>query len=473
MLHPVCTVDQIRERDRVTIDEAGVPSTALMETAGRACAEVLLERFPEARSRGVSIFAGKGNNGGDGWVMARLLHRRGVPVDVVSVDGPGSRDGEVMKRAALGVGVRTVSADEAKGWVRVDALLGTGMKSAPRGQVADLLAHLARTAGPILAVDMPTGLCGDTGRVLGDIAVPEVTVTFAAPRLGQILHPQRVGHLVVADIGLVDGAVAGGVPEGPEIEALLPPWAPDVHKYRKGHLGVFAGSEGMEGAAVLVCLGALRAGCGLVTLHSSRVPQGLPVEVMHSTAPLHADYDAGAVGPGLGQTPEVLRLWRELAMPAVFDADGLNGLGASPSPSSHRRVMTPHAGEAARLLGTTTAAIQDDRVGAAQRLQAIAPALLKGQTTVIGGENPRFNRTGGSMLATAGSGDVLTGVVGAFLARGLGEEDALTAGAFVHGFAGEIAGSGCLASDIANAVPEAMRRLSERTGLIDWRPLCA
>ena len=472
MRHPVCSVDQIRERDRVTIDEAGVPATALMETAGRACAEVLLERFPEAWTRGVAIFAGKGNNGGDGWVMARLLHRRGVPVHVVSVDGPGSRDCEVMKRAALGVGVETASAEQAQGWVRVDALLGTGMKSAPRGQVAELLAQLVSVGGPVLAVDMPTGLCGDTGCAMGNVPVPDVTVTFAAPRLGQILQPQRVGHLVVADIGLVDGSCEGSVLEGPEIAALLPPWASDVHKYRRGHLGVLAGSEGMEGAAALVCLGALRAGCGLVTLHSERVPRGLPVEVMHSTAPLDARYDAGAVGPGLGQTSEVLRLWRELAMPTVFDADGLNGLGGSPSTSPHRRAITPHAGEAARLLETTTVAIQADRLGAARRLQAIAPALLKGQTTIVGGEQPRFNRTGGSMLATAGSGDVLTGVVGAFLARGLREEDALTAGAFVHGLAGELAGSGCIASDIANAVPEAMRRLSERTGLIDWRPLC-
>jgi ADP-dependent NAD(P)H-hydrate dehydratase / NAD(P)H-hydrate epimerase len=472
MFHPVCTVDQIRERDDITIRSAGVPAVALMENAGRMCAKVLLERFPEARQRGVTIFAGKGNNGGDGWVMARMLHRQGVPVAVVTAQGERSRDCEVMAAAAKGVGVQTVAPEDAWGWVRVDALLGTGIKSAPKGEVRELLDQLMRPGGPILAVDMPTGLCGDSGRVLGDIAVPEVTVTFGAARIGQLLQPQLVGHLVVADIGLVDWAFTGTVLEGPEVADMLPAWPMDVHKHRKGHLGVFAGAEGMEGAAVLVCLGALRAGCGLVTLHSERIPRGLPIEVMHSTQPLDADYDAGAVGPGLGQTPEALRLWRRLAMPAVFDADGLNALGALPPASEHPRVITPHPGEAARLLGCTSAEVMANRLDAVQSLQNIAPALLKGQNTLIGGEKPCFNLTGGPMLATAGSGDVLTGIVGAFLARGLLPEDALTAAAFVHGVAGELAGPGCIASDIAAAIPAAMAALPTRTGLVDWRPLC-
>lgn len=450
-----------------------MPSLALMETAGRACAEALLEFLPQARQLGVVVFAGPGNNGGDGWVLARLLHRSGLRVQVLSAPGPRSPDCEVMAQAALGVGVAQVERVEAP-FVGVDALLGTGQRSAPSGGVLDLIAVLARAQG-VLAVDMPTGVSGDTGELLGEHVVPELTVTFGAARAGQLLRPERVGHLVVADIGLLGGGSAACAFDGPAVAQLLPAFAADVHKGRRGHLGVFAGSEGMEGAASLVCLGALRAGCGLVTLHSDIVPRGLPVEVMHrrQDADHDLDLDAGAVGPGLGQSPQALRLWRRLQVPSVFDADGLNGLGPRPQPSSFPRVITPHPGEAARLLGITVAAVERDRLAALSSLHRIAPALLKGRNTLISGAQPRFNLTGGPMLATAGSGDVLTGIVGAFLARGLEATDALTAAAFVHGLAGEIAGDGCLASDIADAVPAAIARLPERTDVLDWRPLCA
>ena len=467
MLHPVCTSDEVRELDRRTIHEVGVPSLALMETAGRACTEAILEHFPEVRRRGACIYAGRGNNGGDGWVIARLLHRQGVPVRVVVQEGRSSPDCAVMRGAAEALGV---SVGEPEGWLQVDALLGTGLQSDLRPPVTELLARFD-PGQPIMAVDLPTGLCGNTGHVYGLCLPAALTVTFGAARLGQLLRSDLVGHLVVADIGLVDGPVSACVPDGQAISELIGPWDSDVHKGQRGRLGVYAGSRGMEGAGVLTCLAALRAGCGLVTLHSDRVPRGLPVEVMHTTETLHERYDAVAVGPGLGVDPEALRLWRELALPGVFDADGLNSLGPRPESSRHPRAITPHVGEAARLLGWKSQEVVERRLEASRALEGIAPSLLKGPNTLVGARS--FNPTGGPMLATAGSGDVLTGIVGAFLARGLASFEALQAGAFVHGLAGELAGDGCIASDIAQAIPKALGCLPERLDVLDWRPLCA
>ncbi len=467
MLHPVCTSDELRELDRRTIQEVGVPSLALMETAGRACTEAILEHFPEVRQRGACIYAGRGNNGGDGWVIARLLHRQGVPVRVVAQEGQSTPDCAVMRGAAEALGV---TVGEPEGWVQVDALLGTGLRSELRPPITDLLARFDRTQ-PIVAVDLPTGLCGNTGHVYGMCLPADLTVSFGAARLGQLLRSDRVGHLVVADIGLVPGPATACVPDGQAIADLLGSWDVDVHKGLRGHLGVYAGARGMEGAGVLTCLAALRAGCGLVTLHSEEVPRGLPIEVMHSTEALHERYDAVAVGPGLGIDPEVVRLWRELETPGVFDADGLNSLGSCPDSSHHPRAITPHVGEAARLLGWKSQEVVERRLDASRALESIAVSLLKGPNTLVGGRS--FNPTGGPMLATAGSGDVLTGIVGAFLARGLAPFEALQAGAFVHGLAGELAGDGCIASDIAQAIPEALRCLPERLDVLDWRPLCA
>ena len=459
MSWPVSSSAQVREQDRRTIEEVGVPGLALMETAGLAVA-----REVRCRTTGpVLVLAGRGNNGGDGWVVARHLHRLGQPVSVWPIQGAMSPDCAVQRRAAeaLGVPVGPIDAD-----LVVDALLGTGLSSDLRGPVAERVAWANASGSPVLAVDLPTGLCGDTGRVLGDAVRAAVTVTFDRPRLGHLLEPgaDLVGQLVVADIGLVPGPFDAEILSAADVRALLPPRASASHKGSHGHVGVVAGSAEMQGAAVLVCTAALRAGAGLVTLHTSDVPRGLPPEVM-TRSDLQLDhYDALVVGPGLGDR-DTSAIWADCPVPAVFDADGLRHT----APSKHPRAITPHPGEARRLLGRGD--IQADRLGAVRDLGRIAPALLKGRHTLVSGDVVRINRTGGPMLATAGSGDVLAGVVGALLARGLTPRDALSVGAFVHGVAGERAGEGLIASDLCAALPGVLADPDPGRPLLELREL--
>ena len=457
---PVSSSAEVRALDARTIETAGVPGLALMEVAGLAVSR-------EIDAGDVVVLAGRGNNGGDGWVVARHLHLAGRRVRVCPLEGESSPDCAAMRAAAEGVGVEVVEAPPDAELV-VDALLGTGLSSELRGVVAERVAWMHGRR--VLAVDMPTGLCGDTGRVLGDCAPAEKTVTFERPRLGQLLEPgaDLCGELVVAGIGLVDGPAFAEILEGRDLQ--LPARAPSAHKGSHGHVGVVAGSEEMPGAAVLACLAALRAGAGRVTLFCDDALDSLPPEVMRRSQLELEGFDALVVGPGLGRRRGIAeRIWREHPGPAVFDADGLTAL--SWEPSAHPRALTPHPGEAARLLGWSSQEVQANRLGAVLKLSELAPTLLKGRHTLISGQPVRFNRTGGPMLATAGSGDVLAGLVGALLAQGLEPREALSQGAFVHGLAGEILGDGLVASELADALPRAMQQAPLRDGLLALRPL--
>jgi hydroxyethylthiazole kinase-like uncharacterized protein yjeF len=458
---PVASSAEVRELDRRTIEELGVPSLALMELAAVEVLRVLLDGFEEQARRGVLVLAGPGNNGGDGWVIARHLHRRGYPVRVCT--GPSrSEDCLTMRRAAEAFGV-PVLREPSPAALIVDALLGTGLSSDVRGLIAERVAWMRQQGSPILAVDQPTGLCGETGAVLGDCAGAQVTVTFQHARIGQLLEPgvDLVGELRVVDIGLTPGATSFARTEASDVAAWLPAWPSGTHKGDRGHLGVVAGCRQMAGAAVLTCVAALRAGAGRVTLH---IPEdalvrleGLPPDVMVRTSdPGQARYDAMVVGPGLGQERQALaaRIWRGSPTPAVFDADGLNALVGQLVPSPHPRAITPHPGEAARLLGWSAAQVQADRVGALRALARVAPTLLKGRNTLISGQPVLVNPTGGPALAVAGSGDVLAGVVGAFLARGLGPREALASAAWLHGLAGQDRPVGLLASELPQRIAE-------------------
>lgn len=446
MSWPVSTSTEVREQDRRTIQDLGVSNLALMETAGlHVAAEVA------SRTAGpVLVLSGRGNNGGDGWVVARHLHRAGVPVTVWPLEGAESPSCAGQRRAAVAFGVPVSNGPVPCAWV-LDALLGTGVRDALRGPVAERVAWMRAQPQPILALDLPTGLCGDTGRALGPVAAARVTVTFDRLRIGQLLEPgaELCGELVVADIGLAPGPHVAEILGPEDIRRLVPARSAASHKGAHGHVGVVAGSPEMPGAAVLTCLAALRAGAGLVTLHTPDRPAGLPPEVMTRSDAQLDHYDALIVGPGLGAR-DTTAIWRDCPVPAVFDADGLRHT----TPSAHPRAITPHPGEARRLLGLDD--IQADRLGAIRALGAIAPALLKGRHTLISGPVVRVNRTGGPMLATAGSGDVLSGVVGALLAQGLSPRDALSVGAFVHGVAGERVGPGLIASDLIQALPGAL-----------------
>lgn len=498
---PVSTAAQVRALDERTIRDLGVPGPVLMENAGRLAVRVLLDRHgPEAR-RGVRVLCGRGNNGGDGWVMARHLALAGVPVQVASLEGRMSDDCALNRAICERMGIPVqqdwrAEDDLGRGpaGLLVDALLGTGLSSSLRGVVADWVQRANASGLPILAVDLPTGLHADTGAPLGTAIRASTTVTFGRLKAGLLLEPgpDRCGHVVVADIGL-DAAGAlrpelvpqpasdiGArllIPEPADIAAALPERAPGGHKGSHGHLAVVAGSGEMAGAAVLTCNAAIRAGAGLVTLFLpraawARCAQLRPEVMLADIQGLEqARFTALAVGPGVGGDAAVVercrRLWREAAVPAVFDADGLNALVGSFEPSAWPRLITPHPGEAGRLLGRSAAEVQADRLGALEALAVVSPCLLKGRNTLVSGAPPTVNLTGGPALATAGAGDVLTGLVGALLARGLEPVTAGRVAAFVHGYAAELCGPvPIVAGDLVERLPEALHRVAKRPPLV-------
>ena len=484
---PVGTCATVRAADVAIIDGLGVPGAALIEVASRAVAEAVRAR-PEA-ARGVVVVCGVGNNGADGYAAARWLRGWGFDVALVSVAVDRLRgDAATMRDAAIRLGIPEVDADAIdRAGVVVDAVFGSGLDRPVVGVEAALIARMAAGPAPVVAVDLPSGVHADTGVVLGAAAQAVVTVTFGAFKPGLLAGPgcELAGHVVCADIGLGAARPAWDA-EIPELTDLRwPTRSPSAYKGTSGHLLVVAGSAAMAGAAVLVCRGALAAGAGLVTLVAPRGAfvrlAALPPEVM---VILGGEGDrletlddrwldgrtAIVAGPGLGGggalDPELAaalaRWWRWAPCAALFDADALPcALGDPAGP----RVVTPHPGEAARMLGADVAAVQADRFGAAARLADGRVALLKGRCTLVAasGWPTSVNPRNTPVLATGGSGDVLAGVIGALLARGEAPRRAAVLGAWVHGDAGcrlaaERAG-GWGASDIAARLPEAIAAL--------------
>jgi len=499
---------EMRAIDRAAIDGLGIPSAALMERAGAAVsAEAAAMLGPGCRVR---VICGGGNNGGDGYVAARLLLRAGRRVDVLALvpEGRLSPEAAAVRRGAAAAGVAIADlggADAAgplaagAGDVVVDALLGTGLARPPEGAFAHAIAAMAaaRAAGArVLAVDVPSGLSADSGRPLGLCVQADRTVTFAFPKRGLVVYPgaSLAGDLVVADIGLPEEAAAQ-VPVEAELlysedaRALVPPRAPDAHKGDAGRLLVVAGSPGKTGAAHLALCGALRGGAGLVTLAAraevvAAATAGRPEAmsaVLPGLGPLGPDdlaplleaargADALVVGPGIPRGPATGALLRELlsrcGLPAALDADALNALAADPAGPvglGAPVVLTPHPGEMARLTGKTIAEVQADRIGLAQaRARAWgATVVLKGARTVVADPDgpPAVIPTGNPGMATGGTGDVLAGLTGALLAGGLRPRAAGRCAAWVHGRAGDLAARrwgerGMLAGDLAEAIGE-------------------
>ncbi|MCO4768787.1 MAG: NAD(P)H-hydrate dehydratase [Deltaproteobacteria bacterium] len=500
---PLLTPRQMAEMDRRTIDELGVPGLVLMETAATACVQAVLERWSEqAAQRGVLVLCGPGNNGGDGLAIARRLACLGIEAEALLTRAPDQLDGDARRQLelaqAVDVPVHAPDADlpfDAFGVV-VDALFGTGLDREVTG-VAGAYIRAANDAGlPLLAVDIPSGVDGRTGRVLGRACRADVTVTFGAPKIGHFTEPgaSQRGELVVADIGIPIARWPDVVEDAPRlidasVLASLAPREAAAHKGTFGHLLVVAGGPGKVGAARLCCEAALRAGAGLVTL---ALPRGVPVDSLANLRPevmveriaageggfdessldpilaLAATRDAVAVGPGVGTSDGartfITALLRALQIPSVVDADGLNVMVGSPWPATGARVVTPHPGEASRLLGSSSGEVQSDRLGSVRALQILthSVAVLKGAGTLVGRvEDTLLNPTGNPGMGTAGSGDVLTGVIGALLARGLSPEEAAPAGVFWHGLAGDRAAEqlgepSVLASDIAEALGAAL-----------------
>ena len=522
-MRPVLTAAQMKDADRRTIEEIGLLGAVLMENAGAAVARALRARYPGARRP--LILCGKGNNGGDGFVVARHL------LDLEpSVFLFGSRQ-EVRGEARLHMGVLERSggtlievADEAS-WARaraaaaqsnvaVDALLGTGLHQAPAGAMAQAIALLrALRAGgvPVVAVDIPSGVPSDSGELGWDVVNAELTVTFAAPKYGHVLPPacDHVGAMIVADIGIPAAVLAQTSPslwlaEESDVAKAYPPRAPSAHKGTFGHVLVAAGAVGKTGAAILSASGALVSGAGLVTVatpapglpmvaHSrpELMTEPLPVtgsgtldrEAAGRAASLAEKRDALVLGPGLGGDAPAREFVRDVLRayqgPVIVDADGLNALAGSdrvPRATdalgrSAPVVVTPHPGEMARLVGVSTAEVQRRRLETARAfaVESGAVVVLKGQRTVVARPDGAacVNPTGNPGMATGGTGDVLSGIVGALLARGLDAWTAAVAAVYLHGAAGDDAArrrgeESLVASDLLDSIPAVLRRLQPR-----------
>lgn len=509
------TAEEMRTLDRLTI-EGGTPGHVLMERAGQGVTQVLLECVPRLRRRGsrVLVVAGKGNNGGDGFVVARLLKKRGARVEVALLGRAGDVAGdalrnlrawtrlrgalfEVTDEAALTRLAKSAAAADAV----VDALLGTGLNSAVRGLPAAAIEIINTCGVPVLAVDIPSGLDADSGRPLGVAVQAEATATFGCAKLGQVQHPgvRHCGALAVVDIGLAAAALAAVPARAALLEAadaarLVPRREAETHKGDCGHVLIIAGSHGHTGAAQLAARGAGRAGAGLVTVvapaslypgYAAGVREAMTAALPDDDglirfdperlASLVAGKTAVVIGPGVGTHDGAARTVRwllaETRLPLVLDADALTILARDPAPlgdAGPRTVLTPHPGEMSRLAGIDTAAVQADRVGVARTFAGDhgCTLVLKGARTVIA-EASGFvwvNPTGNPGMASGGMGDVLAGAIGALLAQRLSPAEAACLGVYAHGLAADRAAAdgeiGLLAGDVADALRPALASLA-------------
>ncbi len=506
MIHAL-TSSQMRAAEEGAVAQNAAALGELMERAGSALARECSERVPEGR---VAVLAGSGNNGGDGWVAARKLHEEGREVHVFSVtslEGLSGIAADAAREAIAGGVVWSPHsqggpspADLARFGLAIDALLGTGISGPVRPELAQWIEACNATGAFVVSADVPSGVDADTGAVGGAAVQADVTVTFGAPKIGLVQYPGAgfAGEIVIEDVGIPHGLVV--FEDAPEIwsvaeyRALLPLPSPDDHKNLRGRVLVIAGSGAYPGAAILATRGAQRMGAGYVTLvvpesavaaaraHlTSAVVVGMPENPSRTFASKDAErilslareYDAAVLGPGLtvarGAVAVARALVSRLQIPLVVDADALNALVDATSLLAERSaptVITPHPGEAGRLLGISTDAVQSDRIAKA-RLLALAgtTCVLKGAgTLVVGSGRCVVNTTGSAALATAGTGDVLAGIIGTLLAQGLEPLEAGVLGAYLHGRAGEAAAEAltpvCVcAEDVYEHLPDAVSEL--------------
>jgi len=485
------TADEMKGMDREAIEGRDIPGIRLMEAAGQGVAEAVLREFQDLEDARVTVLAGRGNNGGDGFVTARLLKRAELRPEVILVGAvPDELEGDASLAYAAWKeeGGETVpvldeaSLETAWGLVAdselvVDALLGTGTRGAPRGLLGKAVEWLEDVTVPIVAIDIPTGVDADTGDVPGVCVHADLTVTMALPKRGHLLYPGRsfTGSLDWVDIGIPNDILEGG--EGPGVYVLetedalefLPDRDPEMHKGDRGQLLLVGGSAGLTGAVALAAEAAVRAGAGKVTAGIPRSlndilevkltePMTLLLPELEVRALSRDAFDtialfqpgrltALAIGPGLGRHPSTMtlvrRLLTEMRLPTVLDADGLHAYAGRVDDLRLRRdgplVLTPHAGEFAALTGESPEAIHDRRfelcASWAQRLGVVL--VLKGAPTVVGDPETGtvyVNPTGSEALATGGTGDVLTGLIAGFLAQGVDALEAALSAVFLHGW---------------------------------------
>ena len=514
----IITGIQMQELDRRTIGEARIPAKVLMERAGSGLVACLEQAFGSAQGKRVIILCGKGNNGGDGFVAARLLHRRRAQVRILMMSSASelSRDAAVMYRQFVRTaGKSAVHLYTSKSQVHsvlresdliIDALLGTGLSTDVTGRYADAIDSINEAGRPVVAADLPSGLHADTGAILGRAVRASLTVTFGLPKLGLYQHHgiDLAGSVALVDIGIPPAYIEAvsshtTLMTAASVRAALPARRPASHKGTFGHAGIIAGSVGKTGAAAMAAKAALRIGTGLVTV---AVPSGVN-DVLESklleamTIPMPdtkartfsrsgldrlktfiAARTAVAIGPGLSTHPETVELvqalMKDLDRPAVLDADALNALAGRASVLTTCKtppILTPHPGEMARLeTNATPPGINADRIGTAVRFarERGTFVVLKGARTVVARPDgsAAICPTGNPGMATAGTGDVLTGMIVGLLAQGLASWEAACAGTYLHGMAGDLASAdkgqaGLIAGDVIEQIPYALKTVQQ------------
>jgi hydroxyethylthiazole kinase-like uncharacterized protein yjeF len=471
---------QVRELDRIAIEEHGIPGEVLMARAGQAAFAILQQHWPRARSLGV--LCGVGNNGGDGFVVARLAQAAGYAVQVWQVGDANKIRGDALtarqQTQAAGITIEAFSGADLNGVeVLVDGLLGTGLGGEVEGdwRLAVEAMNAAHDDGcHVLALDIPSGLQADTGTVLGVAVQADACVTFIGLKLGLFTGqgPALCGAISFDDLEVSEGVYAQLTPAATRLswdQFTQPSRSPTAHKGDFGHVLVVGGDHGMAGALRLAGEAALRTGAGLVSAatradHAASMSAARPelmshgVETASSLAPLLKRTSVLAVGPGLGQGEWGQSLFAALldcSLPMVVDADALNLLAAEPA-YRHNWILTPHPGEAARLLGQSIAQVQADRIAAAVALQKKygGVVVLKGAGTVVVNSNGEIGvcSDGNPGMASGGMGDVLTGVIAGLLAQGCSLAEAARQGVCLHSHAADLAAQegqrGLLASDL-------------------------
>ena len=462
------TAEQTRQLDRLAI-ESGIPAIQLMKRAGRAAFEQLLARYPAVN--GVTVYCGSGNNAGDGYVIAALAAQRRMPVTLIAVGDPDKLQGEAAQARdyAFQEGVLITPLERANAptdGVIVDALLGTGLSGEVRSRYVDVIDTINTSGLPVLAVDVPSGLNADTGAVMGCAVRAEVTVTFIGVKRGLLTGrgPAVTGELLFADLGVPASIYESQTAmvnrlDARVIPSRLPRRAPDAHKGDFGHVMVIGGDTGFGGAAMMAAEAAARTGAGLVSLATrpehvapalTRRPEIMVCGVTsgQELEPWLARPTVLVVGPGLGQSPwseQMLQQALQTGLPLVLDADALNLLAAHRPAAADARdnwILTPHPGEAARLLHTQTDDVQSDRFDAIQRLHHRygGATILKGAGSLVySGSRIGLLDAGNPGMASGGMGDVLSGILGGLLAQGLSVGEAAALGATLHAGAADLA----------------------------------
>ncbi len=509
----IVTGEQMNQVDRITIDERGIAGSELMENAGHQVARRVLRLSAVSGKQNVLVICGSGNNGGDGFVVARRLHEKGLSVQVAMAFKEKKLSGDAAAKFKLMPDVIPKTfllpdpkkklpslLDEAD--LIVDAIFGTGFKGELKEDYIDIISLVNSSDDRIIAVDIPSGVESDTGRVVIAAIECNETVTFGLPKLGCVLYPgaSYCGRLSVVDIGFPPDVLAMHddikMTESGEAIMLLPKRKDDTHKNACGRVFVLAGSVGLTGAAAMTSQAALKTGAGIVTLGmpkslndileikltevmtmslSETSDRTISNQAYKQVVEAMYDFDVLALGPGLSINKEtkisVLKLIKKVSKPIVVDADGLNALCGAIEVLIERvgeTVITPHPGELARLFEVDTSEVQNDRLGYAKRAaqEWNTTVVLKGYRSLIASPNGKvaINPTGNSGMATAGTGDVLTGMIASFGAQGLQAVDAAVLGTYLHGLAGDLVAKdktdlSLIASDLIEYLPKAIKRL--------------